>query len=552
MFYAIIKTNFSSFEGMNPMLTMYIKNFLSPKIHRILFLIGCAISLCSLPFSKFTLSIGLFFLTINWLLEGNWRCKALTFINRKSLWIFLLVYLSVLISFFYSDNTSFALKELKLWLPILLIPIVIGTSKPITNNELKYLFLAFCIAVFVSSIISLTLFIRDYQTLGQDLRYLSPFVSHIRLSLMVNLSIFILIFLALKKSLFISVRIRLLLILLAFWFVLFLFILQSVNGIIILFSVIIIVATSWVFKIKSLVVKILAITIFVFSLLVTTIYITHAVSSFYHRNTVDFKTLPHITQNGNPYIHDTLQRQYENSNLVWINICSKELIQEWDRLCKLYPSIKGRDYTSIEFGLIRYLTSKGLNKDSIGVSKLDSVDFKLINNNVSSVIFREHKFGVYPRLYQLLWEIDKYRNTNDPNGSTLLQRYIYFKASWAIIKKHILFGVGVGDGQDFLMDYYSTSNVNLDKQFWFLSHNQYLTIWIASGLVGLILFISGLLIPSFIERKSFNILSIAFLSIILISMLTEDTLETHVGITFTALFYSFIIFGDNFSLDKKE
>ena len=35
-------------------------------------------------------------------------------------------------------------------------------------------------------------------------------------------------------------------------------------------------------------------------------------------------------------------------------------------------------------------------------------------------------------------------------------------------------------------------------------------------------------------------------------MLTEDTLETHVGITFTALFYSFIIFGDNFSLDKKE
>lgn len=534
------------------MLIMNLKNFLTPQVHRIIFLIGCTISLCSLPFSKFTLSIGLFFLTINWLLEGDWRSKTLVFINRKSLWIFLLVYLSVFISLFYSNNTSFALKELKLWLPILLIPIVIGTSSPITNNELKYLLLAFCIAVFVSTIISLTFFIRDYQTLGQDLRYLSPFVSHIRLSLMVNLSTFILIFLTLKKNFFVSLTIRFLLILLASWFIIFLFILQSVNGIIILFSVIIIIVTCWVFKIKSLVIKISTITFFVLLLLTISIYITHAVGSFYYRNTVDFKTLPKITQNSNPYVHDTLQRQYENSNLVWINICQKELIQGWERLCKLYPSNQNRDYSSIEYGLIRYLTSKGLNKDSIGVSKLDSIDFKLINNNVSSVIFREHKFGVYPRLYQLLWEIDKYRNTDDPNGSTLLQRYVYFKASWAIIKKNILFGVGVGDGQDFLMDYYNTSNVNLDKQFWFISHNQYLTIWIASGLIGLILFISGLLIPVFIERRGFNMLSVAFLSIILLSMLTEDTLETHVGVTFTALFYSFIIFGANLSLDKKN
>lgn len=522
------------------------------KIHRYLYIFGLAILLCALPFSKFLLSVGLFTVAINWLLEGQWRNKLLSFKSRKSLWIFLLVYISVLISFFYSNNTSYALKELKLWLPLLLLPIIVVTSIPLKKKEFLFLLLFFCLTVFVSTVISFYLYVKDYQNLGQDLRYLSPFISHIRFSLMINLAIFILVYIILSAEYFNFWGVKLFLGLLLFWFVLFLFVLQSFTGIIILLCVSIILIFFWLIRVNNSVFRFWIITFFSAFILLIASYLAHEVNSFFNRNLVDFKNLPKVTKNGNPYTHDTINREYENSNLVWVNICSVELKQGWDRFCALYPSSKNKEFSNVEFGLIRYLTSKGLKKDSVGISKLDSIDFVLINNNVSSVIYREQKFGIYPRLYQLLWEIDKYRNTNNPNGSSLFQRYVYVKSSWAIIKKNFFFGVGVGDGKDQLMNYYSSSNVNLNKQYWFISHNQYLTVWIASGLIGLILFVVGFIIPVFIERKAINILSIAFLSIIMISMFTEDTLETHIGITFTALFYSLIIFGRKFPIDEQN
>ncbi|RPH32931.1 MAG: hypothetical protein EHM93_07045 [Bacteroidales bacterium] len=522
------------------------------RVHRFFFLFGLAVSISALPFSPFVLSVGLITLTINWLLDGAWNDKFYRLINRKSLWAFLLVYASIAIGFFYSDNAGYAIKELRLWLPILLVPIILATSNPIKKGELKFLLILFSTAVFVATIISLSIFIRDFSYLGQNVRYLSPFISHIRFALMVNLSIFLLFYLAFQKDYFQRKLVKLAIIFVALWFIAYLFILQSVTGIAILTLVSVLLLARWTITLREPVIKFSLIVALSFSVLLSFSYLAHTFDRFFARNSVDFKSLPKETVNGNPYIHDTLNRQFENGNLVWVNICYPELIRGWEQVSMIYAKDISRNYQEVEQTLIRYLTSKGLTKDSIGFSRLDSTDIRLINNNVSSVIYREHKVGLYPRLYQLLWELDNFKISGAASGSTLMQRVVYLNASWQIIRKNIFFGVGTGDGKDSLIDYYRTSNVNLDQNYWFISHNQYLTVWIASGLVGLIMFLVGLLFPFFYERKERCLPCLAFMVIVLLSMLSEDTFETHIGVSFAAIFYSILFFGYNFNQENVE
>ncbi|MBL4752760.1 MAG: O-antigen ligase family protein [Flavobacteriales bacterium] len=72
-------------------------------------------------------------------------------------------------------------------------------------------------------------------------------------------------------------------------------------------------------------------------------------------------------------------------------------------------------------------------------------------------------------------------------------------------------------------------------------HNQYLSIAIGFGIFGLALFLWGLLYPVYINRARLNYVLIVFLVITLLSMITEDTLETQAGVSFVVFFYSLLL-----------
>jgi len=280
-------------------------------------------------------------------------------------------------------------------------------------------------------------------------------------------------------------------------------------------------------------------------------YLFENVERYYSRQKIDFKNLPTYTVNGNKYFHDTTSRQYENGNFINVYISKTELERGWNKVSSI--PFKGLDKSGqlIESTLIRYLTSKGLHKDSLGVAKLDSIDVKLIENGVSSVIFREHKAGVYPRLYQLLWEVDRYREEGIVSGSSIVQRFIYIKSAWQIIKDNPLFGVGLGDVKDVLFNYYKEHEKRLSVEDYKRPHNQFVTIILGSGIFGIILFLIGFFYP-IIKRKVYNqFLPFVFIVIIILSMFSLETLEAHIGASFVALFYAIFIFGFNFETDER-
>ena len=83
---------------------------------------------------------------------------------------------------------------------------------------------------------------------------------------------------------------------------------------------------------------------------------------------------------------------------------------------------------------------------------------------------------------------------------------------------------------------YHEDNSLLLPQYRLRAHNQYITYLVTFGFLGIIIFGFSLIYP-FLKNKMYNdYFYMAFFSIILLSMLTEDTLETQIGITFFCFF----------------
>ena len=132
-------------------------------------------------------------------------------------------------------------------------------------------------------------------------------------------------------------------------------------------------------------------------------------------------------------------------------------------------------------------------------------------------------------------------NKGNPSGNSVAQRIEFWRAAKYVIKHNLLFGVGTGDIVVELNKAYVEINTVLSPEYRYKPHNQYITIFVTFGFIGLVWFLAVLLI-CFIHLKN-NYLGFAFLIIVSLSMLMEDTIETQVGVTFFAGFISLFAIG---------
>jgi O-antigen ligase len=95
---------------------------------------------------------------------------------------------------------------------------------------------------------------------------------------------------------------------------------------------------------------------------------------------------------------------------------------------------------------------------------------------------------------------------------------------------------------DAFKEQYVKDGSMLDEKWRLRAHNQYLSIAVAFGIPGLLLFISVLFYTLVNRLKKGDTLFLAFWLVAAISMFTEDTLETQAGVTFFALFYCLFLF----------
>ncbi len=497
----------------------------------------------SLPLSVFTTSFAEILLLLNWILEGRFSEKISLLKKRKAPLIISFLYIIHLFGLLNTVDFQFGIHDLKIKLPVLLLPLIIGSSSLLDEKKIRNILLFFAASVISASICSTSVFLGFINYPIYDFRDISLFISHIRFSLMVNLAIFSLFYygfgedpVPLKNRNF-----KLVLVFSAIWLCAFLLVLKSLTGIFIFLVVGLIMGWKYSGKIGLIAPRFFIRVIIITIPLIIASYITHTISRYYYRENISITALDSLTIDKNPYNNYNQLTWVENGNYVWIYVCEEELRPEWNSKSNLNYDGKDKMGQDLRFTLIRYLTSKGLRKDRSGIKELTKTDITAIENGVANYIFLD-KFSLYPRLYQIIWEVDAYKKGNNPSGHSFTQRLAYFDASMFLIRNNFLFGVGTGDVQKEFNTYYSMSDNPLKKENQRRAHNQYLTFLLTFGIIGFIGSIIALILPVFIEKRWNDYLFVCFFIIGLLSMLNEDTLETQTGVSFFMFFYCLLLF----------
>ncbi|HON18012.1 MAG TPA: O-antigen ligase family protein [Salinivirgaceae bacterium] len=510
---------------------------------RRLYLFGMLILVASLPSSPYFTSIGQWIMALGWVID-NPHQKLKKLVSDKSVLFFLILYCLHVISLLWSNNFEYAFHDLKIKLPLLILPILIATSEPLNKKELKLVFGVFIAAIFSVSVYGIAKNLLLTSGTLSDHRKLSPFISHIRFALMQNFVLVLLWFIIWDQQLVKEKWIKVLVFTLAIILIMMIVVMKTLSGVVVLACLFGLFVFHLLRQLKSIVFKW---TILVFSvsfMFLAVNYFAKSYARYKYQHPYNFSDLPKTTINGNPYTHDTLNLSWENGHPVNLFICESELQSEWNKRSSIYyDSLITKDSEKIN-RLITFLASKGLTKDSAGVAALTQKEIRAIENGFSSVIYLE-EFSFYPRLHELFREIDLYKKERNPNGKSIIQRLYYLEAGWKIFRENLWFGVGVGDIKDAYSDYYERVQSPLIPEKRLRAHNQFLTFLVTFGIVGFIFIMFSQFAPivQTSKKRKVSDLFLVFFFIGIVSMLNEDTLETQAGVTFYSFFYALLLWG---------
>lgn len=123
-------------------------------------------------------------LLLIWLIEANYKNKWEILKRDKAFWALLSVFMIHLLGLIYTENFSYAFKDLKIKLPILLLPIVFASAIRLDNKQFALVLKVLIYTAFISSIYAFIIYLKYYGNEIKELREISSIISHIRLSLL--------------------------------------------------------------------------------------------------------------------------------------------------------------------------------------------------------------------------------------------------------------------------------------------------------------------------------------------------------------------------------
>ncbi|MBK8846961.1 MAG: O-antigen ligase family protein [Bacteroidetes bacterium] len=497
-----------------------------------IYLTGLVLLAISLPLSKWLMSVSQFVIAGSWLIYGTYFSRLKGLFLNKLFMVFASVYLLHLLGMLWTTDVDYGLNDLRIKLPLLFFPFMLMSMPLPEKKHFRWVLLAFVGAVFASTMVSLFVYLGWWKAVVRDSRDISIFISHIRLSLMVVLAIFILLhYLHDFSKIIIAIAVAAIA-----WFIYFLFLLNSFTGIVILIACGIYFISKKIFTRAHLPYAIGLSACFIAATCWFFIYVKNIIAN--ENNCVEqqlFETKL-TTASGASYTFNDRLNGCENGFKCGNYICEPELQQEWNKRSQYnYDSLDNKK-NYIRFTLIRYLTSKGLKKDSAALASLDVSDIEAIESSITNYKLKKVSPFVL-RLHQTAYEYKNALISNNLNGSSVMMRFIYWKASIQIWKEKFLTGHGTGDNKLVFNKWYTAHPV-LEEKWQLRSHNQYLAIAVSFGLIGLAIFFFGILYPVYAARAYLAWLFNIFLITALMSFINEDTLETQAGVTFFVFFYS--------------
>ncbi|MFT5183796.1 MAG: O-antigen ligase [Flavobacteriales bacterium] len=493
----------------------------------------------SLPIFNVGMSIGMFWISAIWLFDLVhdifWKrtpwAKIQEFKSNRLAQVFALIYIAFVVGMLYSEDMSYGWRDLRMKSPLFIIPFALSFHHHLPKAYYLKLYKLFILSVVFS--VSCALLVR-YQILDipyENVREVTVLfitrISHVRLSLMVVLAGMMAIWLAREHK-------QWLYLIVVAYFGFFLVSIQSGTGIIIwLVTLTIFILASR--KSSSSLNQLIKYG-FILMASSTVLYIGYCVHDYYDVEKGELENLKEQTVKGTPYVHNLDNPQLENKHYVWLYYAEEEMVSAWNARSKMDldgPDGRGQNLKST---LIRYMTSKGAHKDSVGVFSLTEEDVYRIESGVPTVV-EGSRFPLHARVEKVILEVEKYRFGWNPGGNSLTQRLEYWKIASTVILDNPILGVGTGDVQLAYDRAYADKKSQLHEKYRLRAHNQYLTLMLTLGIPFALLCIGIMLFYFYKKIKSGDLLFVSFIIIAALSFITEDTLETQAGITFIAFFF---------------
>ncbi len=112
-------------------------------------------ALCiGLPISKFMMSVSQFALAASWLFDFNYLHKFRLFLKNKTALLLTGVFLIHVIGLLYTTDINEGLKDVRIKLPLLILPFIMSTSPRLTRKQFDWLMAVFIGAVSISTFFS--------------------------------------------------------------------------------------------------------------------------------------------------------------------------------------------------------------------------------------------------------------------------------------------------------------------------------------------------------------------------------------------------------------
>lgn len=499
----------------------------------------------SLSLGKFPMSLSLIGLFINWVLELDFKLKWERIKNHNYLpIIFAGLFLIELFWLPISGDLITGINVLRIKLPLLLFPIIIGTTNQFSKKEYKTIIITFFLGIIVSTFL---VFLVDLGWLNTKkdsgtVRDISIFMSHIRYSILLSLAVILIVFLLINKK-----KSRILLILFFTWIIFIVLKLATITAIIGLSTAIITMITTEITVFKRKIKN-----SYIFGLLGVFIlfglYVGITIKDFYHVKSNE-RAIQISSLGGEKYSHKVHDNTTENGFFVWENIAPKELKKAWEKRSKIRFDGKDNIGQPLKKTLFRYLTSKGFKKDREGLLKLKESEIRLIENGRTT--YKEYS-NLQIRIRSLLHESVAYSKNTNPNNQTLTQRLLFWKTGIEIFLKKSLFGYGPGGAKLKYNNYYQSYETPLLKANQLLAHNQFLTQLINLGILGFIIWLTIIFYVFTQIKKELISIFIPYLVLMFLSFLSDDMLEVQAGVTIFSLIGTMILFSDPIIITEKK
>ena len=468
-------------------------------------------------------------LLANWVFEGRWREKWQMARESRMLLAVVAFFLLHAVGLLWTEDMAAGLHVMERLLPWLVVPLVVLTTRPPEGRARTTILSLYIGTVFVVSVIGLVRWLTIPELPYRDI---VPFISHIRFALNVCVVIFLLVLpCAVSGAAGKCGRLHLYGVMrwvLVVWFFFFLFLLRSYTAFAVLLTASLVVALHlrrrWLW---------LAVWVAVVGGIASYVIVEYRA---YHRlSPLATEPLKPFTANGHPYLHlqDGL---VENGNYLHNYLCYDELRTAWLQRSQVPLTDLTASGYDLEATLIRYLNALSLPKDSLGVMALTDAQVLEVENGVANPVYVH---GSLPRkmLYVIFFEYENYRCYRAVEGFSMLQRFELWTSATHIIGRHPWTGVGTGDLEAAMEEDFCATQSPLQGSR-LMPHNEYLNLMAMLGIPAFVL-LAVLFLFALPALRRQPLWMMAWAVAILVSCLTENTLDSLAGILFSTWFMAF-------------